>query len=85
MTAAPVFDPQAIAVGRAVRAALAGAGLTQAEAAIAAGISLQTLSRRINGQMPFTWPELVRIANVTEVGVTELAASAVRIAEKESA
>jgi transcriptional regulator with XRE-family HTH domain len=77
------FDPQAVAIGQAVRGAIAQAGLTQAEAAERADMSLRTLSRRINGLMPFTWTDLVRISEVTDVPCAELAASAVRIANRE--
>lgn len=76
------IDPQAVAIGQAVRGAIAQAGLTQADVAERTGIALNTLSRRINGLLPFTWPELVRIADVTDVSVSDLAAAAVRIAER---
>lgn len=67
-------------VGLAVRGAIAQAGLTQEEAAPRVGIPLSTLSRRINGLIPFTFPELVRVAAVTGVTLAELVSSAERIA-----
>lgn len=73
---------EAMAMGQVVRGALAQAGLTQAEAAPRLGFSLITLSRRINGSLPFTWPELVRVSRITEVPVTELALAAERIAAR---
>jgi transcriptional regulator with XRE-family HTH domain len=66
-------------MGAAVRGAFAQANITQAEAAGPVGISLQSLSRRVNGLLPFTWTELVRIAELTGVSVSDLVASAERI------
>lgn len=76
------ISAEAAAIGQAVRGAIAQADLTQAEAAERTGIAPNTLSRRINGLLPFTWTEIVRIADVTGVTATELAASATRIAER---
>lgn len=75
-------DPQAVAIGQAARGAIAQAGLTLAETAEQTGIALNTLSRRVNGAVPFTWPEIVQIAAVTGVTPSELAANAVRIADR---
>lgn len=79
------ITPESAAIGQAVRAAVVQAGLTLAETAEATGIALNTLSRRVNGVIPFTWPELVLIAEVTGVSCTELATSAERIAERTTA
>lgn len=76
------IDPEAVAIGQAVRGAIAQAGLTQAEAADRAGMALKTFSGRVNGLFPFTWPELVRIAAVTGVTCAELATTATRIADR---
>lgn len=76
-------DPDSMAMGQAVRGAIAQAGLTQAEAAPQLKLSLMSLSRRINGALPFTWPELVRVSRVTGVPVSELIATAQRIANRE--
>jgi transcriptional regulator with XRE-family HTH domain len=67
-------------MGAAVRGAIAQAGLTQAEAATRADMHLNTLSRRINGLLPFTWSEIVRLADVTSTSPTELASTAMRLA-----
>lgn len=75
-------DHDAIAVGQAVRGAIAQAGLSQAQAAEAVTMHLNSFSRRVNGAIAFTYPELVRIASATDVRLTDLVASAERIAER---
>lgn len=79
------LDPHSAAIGQAVRGAIAQAGLTQAEAAGRLGMALNTLSRRVNGLLPFTWPELVKVAEVTGVTCAELVMSAQRIHERDAA
>lgn len=79
-----LIDPHAVAIGAAVRGAIAAASLTQAEAAARAGMALNTFSRRVNGLLPFTWPEIARIADVTGVTVLELATNADRIAKRDA-
>lgn len=79
------LDPDSVAIGRAARAALAGAGYTQEQAAPELGMSLQTLSRRINGNLPFTWPELARLAVLTGTTLTQLAEHAERISQASAA
>lgn len=76
------IDQHAVAIGSAVRGALAAAGFTQAEAAEGVGVALNTFSRRINGLLPFTWPEIVRVAALTGTTPSELAAQAERIASR---
>lgn len=76
------IDPEAVAIGRAVRGAIATAGLSLAETADLAGITLSTLSRRVNGTLPFTFPELAKIATVCDVKVSDLALAAERIAAR---
>lgn len=73
-----IFNPEAIAIGRAVRGAIATAGLTQAEVAEQTGIPLKTLSRRVNGSLPFTFPELVKVATLCGVKASDLALAAER-------
>lgn len=73
------FDVEAVAIGRAVKGAIAAAGLTQADVSERTGIALNTLSRRVNGTIPFTFPELVRIARATGVRVADLVESAERL------
>jgi transcriptional regulator with XRE-family HTH domain len=75
-------DPLAVAIARAVAGAIATAGMTYAETAERADIALNTFSRRMNGAIPFTWPELVRVARATGVRVTDLAESAERLADR---
>lgn len=79
------IDPEAVAIGRAVKGALATAGLSLSESADLTGITLSTLSRRVNGTMPFTFPELVRVAKVCGVRVSDLALAAERITGKDAA
>jgi hypothetical protein len=73
------IDPESVAIGRAVRGAFAAAGLSLADASVETGIALSTLSRRVNGTLPFTFPELVRIASVCGLRVSDLTLSAERI------
>lgn len=65
-----------------MKAAIVEAGLSIIETAPLAGMTVNTLSRRVNGTIPFTWPEIVRISSVTGVSCTEIVASAERIAER---
>lgn len=80
MTTSP--DPEAVAIGRAVRGAIATAGLSLSDVSAATSIALSTLSRRVNGSLPFTFPELCRVAEVCGVKVSDLALSAERIAQR---
>lgn len=77
-------DGAALAIGHAVRGAIAQADLTQAEAAQRAGIALNTFSRRINGLTAFTWTEIVRVAEATGVSATDLVTAAERIQARAS-
>lgn len=79
------IDAEAVAIGRAVRGAIATAGLSVAEAADQSDIGLSTFSRRVNGTLPFTFPELVRVARVCGVKVSDLALAAERVAERGAA
>lgn len=72
-------DAETRAIGQAARGAVAEADMTQDEVARAIGLSLSSLSRRLNGQLPFTYPELVRLADTTGVTVGDLVARAERI------
>lgn len=75
-------NADSVAIGKAVHSAFVQAGMPRlTEAAAELPMPINTLSRRVNGLIPFTWPELVRVAEVTGVSVTDLAASAVRIAD----
>lgn len=78
-------NPEAKAIGHAVRAALAVAGLSLSQASAGTGINLTTLSRRVNGTLPFTFPELVRIADLCGVKVSDLASAAEEIAARGAA
>jgi transcriptional regulator with XRE-family HTH domain len=75
-------DIEAVALGRAVRGAIAMAGLSVADTSERAGISLSTLSRRINGGSAFSIPELVRIAAMCRIRVSDIVLDAERIAER---
>lgn len=79
------IDPHAVAIGHAVRGAIAQAGLTQAQAADKTGMALNTLSRRINGLLPFTWPEIARVSQITGVSLGEIVAAAERIYARDAA
>lgn len=77
-------DAHSVAMGRAVRGAIAQAGLTQADVAERIpGLSLPTLSRRINGALPFTWPELVAICALADTPVADVVGAAVRMANRD--
>lgn len=69
------LDPIAVAAGRAVRAALTQCGMTQEQLSEKTGISLSTLSRRINGSHAFSLPELFAVAEVTGADVVDLVAA----------
>ena len=70
-------------MGQAARGAMVQAGLTQATLCTQMPMSLQSLGRRLRGTLPFTYPELARLAEVTGVAVAELVVTAERIAERE--
>lgn len=78
-------DPQALAIGRAVLAAMAAAGLSQTAVTKGAGITSSTFARRVRGIVPFTFPELVRIAALCGVKVSDIALAAEHIAARERA
>ena len=78
-------DPLAVAVGRAVRRAIEDAGLTQADAGDSIGLSKRSMSRRITGHLPFTWPELVRVSDVVDVDLSDLLEDAERTAARVAA
>lgn len=67
--------PSSRDLGRVVDSAIHAAGMSQREVAIKAGISANTLNRRINGQ-PFKWPELVEVARVIGRTASSLIADA---------
>ncbi len=79
------IDAESVAIGRAVRGALAEAGMSLAEAADRGGFATRTFSRRVNGELPFTFPELVKIAELCDTKVSDLALAAERIAAKVAA
>lgn len=74
-----------VAVGRAVRGAIAGSSHSRADVAEAIGLSLRSLDRRILGHLPFTVPELMNIAEICDVPTTELLARVERIRRGEAA
>lgn len=74
------IDPEAVAIGRAVRGALTVAGVSIADASDKTGIPLSTFSRRVNGTVPFTFPEMVKVAALCGIRVSDLALAAERAA-----
>lgn len=75
----------AVAIGQAVKGAIVQANLNQDLLASAVGLSINSMSRRLNGHLPFTYPELRAVAAVTGVPVSELIATAERIETREPA
>lgn len=69
----------AVAIGLVVASVIREADLTLKEFGQQAGIPHVTLSRRINGHVPFTWPELVKVSDVTGVSLAEIADRAQRL------
>lgn len=69
-------DPLAVAVGQAVRVAAARRGVKLIPLGARAGLTQRTMARRVNGHVPFTWPELVRIAEALDTDVADLLAEA---------
>jgi hypothetical protein len=79
-------NQHAIAIGRVVRGAIATAGLTyESYVEIDTDMSVSTLSRRINGAIPFTYPELVRVAEILDVPLSSLIAAAEHAAKRSAA
>lgn len=56
--------------------ALTDAGISRREAADRSGIPLTTLMRRLRGHSPFTYLELVTLADIAGVRVSDIAAAA---------
>jgi hypothetical protein len=79
------IDPLAVAIGTAVRGAVVEADLSLTQFAEEAGFSWQTLSRRVNGHTPFTYSELVRVAEITGTTVSDLVQRADRIHKRQAA
>lgn len=79
------IDPLAVAIGAAVRGASVEAGISLTQLAESAGFSWQSLSRRVNGHLAFTYPELVRVAGVTDTTLVDLIARADSIAKRRAA
>lgn len=67
------------AVGRAVRGAIAATTHSRADVAESIGLSLKSLDRRILGYLPFTITELMGIAQVCDMSLSELLARVERI------
>jgi transcriptional regulator with XRE-family HTH domain len=63
-------------ISRVVSAALNAAGITQRAAANAAGMSLNTLNRRLTGKSAFLVTELPPLASLLGVPVSDLVAAA---------
>lgn len=79
------FDAEAVAIGDAVRDLLSAHRLTLATTSRLTGVPLATLSRRVNGTLPFTFRELRAIARLCAVSVADIAEAAEQIiAERRS-
>lgn len=76
------FDPHSTAMGHAVRVAIVSAGTTQTAIAEKVGLSVRSLTRRINGEQDFTWPQLIRIAAAIDLDLLDLIADAQRFAAR---
>lgn len=79
------IDPHAAAIGLAAKTHLTKAGLTLTQYAEVAPMPRNTLSRRINGVLPFTWPEIARLAEVTGSTLADICGTAESILKKRSA
>lgn len=79
------FDPRSVAIGRAVKGAITTAGLTLLDVSERTGITTPTLSRRVNGSLPFTFPELCQIAELCGIRASDLAVAAERVISKDAA
>lgn len=66
------IEPLNAALGKSVRRAIGGAGMTQAVVSDLINMPLNSLSRRINGHIGFTLPELAKIAAVTGTTASDL-------------
>jgi hypothetical protein len=68
-------------MGRAVRGAVARKGWTLAQTGQSIGIAERSMTRRVSGLLPFTWPELVRISEALDIELSEI----LDVAEREAA
>lgn len=71
-------DDLTVAIGRTVRSSVGRSDLNLAETAELIGVSERSMSRRVNGDTPFTWPELYRLAEVLKIDLAELLEDAER-------
>lgn len=71
------------AMGQTVRGAMVQSGFTQDGFGREFPMPPSTLSRRLKGVLPFTYPELIRVSEITGVSVAELVATAERLANRE--
>ncbi|MGW0043443.1 helix-turn-helix domain-containing protein [Rhodococcus sp. NPDC003348] len=62
-------------IGEEVRALMARRRISQSALASRLGISQSSMSRRLSGESPFTVDELLRLAEIFEVPVTDLLAA----------
>jgi transcriptional regulator with XRE-family HTH domain len=72
----PASSPDAAALGRAVQAIRAEAGLSQVQLAEKTGLVQSWISHIEHGRRNPTWSNIVRLAEGLGVGVAELAARA---------
>lgn len=70
------------AIGLAVRAVILEAGITVADFGEQADIPRMSLYRRINGQVEFTYSELLKVCDIAGTTFAELVARAQKIAQR---
>lgn len=78
-------SPDSVAIGSAVRGAIATAGLKQTDAAELIDLSINTFNRKVNGQIAFTFPDLVKVAEITGTDVRDLVETAIRLTKRGAA
>lgn len=74
-----------MAVGRAVRGAIAATTHSREDVAVAIGIHPKSLERRILGKIAFTAPELLGIARFCDVSLADLLARVEKMTGGEAA
>ncbi len=69
-------------IAHAVRGAISRANETIERAATRAGLSRTTMTRRMTGHSPFTAGELIRIAAVLDINLSDIVGDAEKLAER---
>ena len=79
----PARSPDAAALGRAVQAVRAEAGISQVQLCDKTGLTQSWISHIEHGRRNPTWSNIVRLADGLGVGIAELAARAEACASKD--